>query len=183
MERYRELILENIDYDILLERNPYDKDLPDGYVELMLEICCSTRESVRICGQDFPTVAVRSRLLKLNSEHISYIMDYDTIDEQTRSLYRQGISAFDGIAPTYRIALEKDLPVIVWDFHSLLVMVQMCFSFMLTDKDSDMHMCKHCKKTFVASRKGNEFCSQRCKNQFNVYKSREKKKGNESDNR
>ena len=106
-----------------------------------------------------------------------YYMDYDAIDEQTRSLYRQGISAFGGIAPTYRIALEKDSPVIVWDFHSLLIMVQMCFSFMLTDKDSDMRMCKHCKKVFVASRKGNEFCSQKCKNQFNVYKSREKKKG------
>ena len=112
-----------------------------------------------------------------------YYMDYDTIGEQTRSLYRQGISAFGGIAPTYRIALEKDSPVIVWDFHSLLIMVQMCFSFMLTDKDSDMRMCKHCKKVFVASRKGNEFCSQKCKNQFNVYKSRKKKKRNKSDNR
>ena len=109
-----------------------------------------------------------------------YYLDYDTIDEQTRSLYRQGISAFGGISPTYRIALEKDSPVIVWDFHSLLIMVQMCFSFMLTDKDSDMRLCKHCNKAFVASRKGNEFCSQKCKNQFNVYKSREKKKGNKS---
>ncbi len=87
-------------------------------------------------------------------------------------------SAFGGISPTYRIALEKDSPVIVWDFHSLLVMVQMCFSFMLTDKDSDMRMCKHYKKAFIACWKGNEFCSQRCKNQFNVYKSRKKKKGN-----
>ena len=109
-----------------------------------------------------------------------YYLDYDTINEQTRSLYRQGISAFGGISPTYRIALEKDAPIIVWDFHSLLVMAQMCFSFMLTDKDSDMRLCKHCNKAFVASRKGNEFCSQRCKNQYNVYKSREKKKGNKS---
>ncbi len=107
-----------------------------------------------------------------------YYLDYDSIDEDTHNLYRQGISAFGGIAPTYRIALEKDSPVIVWDFHSLLVMVQMCFSFMLTDKDSDMRMCKHCKKAFIASRKGKEFCSQKCKNQFNVYKSREKKKEN-----
>ncbi len=109
-----------------------------------------------------------------------YYTDYDKIDEQTRSLYRQGISAFGGISPTYRIALEKNAPVIVWDFHSLLVMVQMCFSFMLTDKDSDMRLCKHCNKAFVATRRGNEFCSQKCKNQFNVYKSREKKKGNKS---
>ena len=112
-----------------------------------------------------------------------YYLDYDSIDEDTHNLYRQGISAFGGIAPTYRIALEKDSPVIVWDFHSLLVMVQMCFSFMLTDKDRDVRMCKHCKKAFIASRKGNEFCSQKCKNQFNVYKSREKKRENQSGNR
>ncbi len=84
-----------------------------------------------------------------------YYLDYDSIDKDARNLYRQGISAFGGISPTYRIALEKDAPVIVWDFHSLLVMVQMCFSFILTDKDSDMRMCKHCKKAFIASRKGN----------------------------
>ena len=44
------------------------------------------------------------------------------------------------------ISLEKDLPVIVWDFHSLPVMVQMCFSFMLTDKDSEM-----CARTSLMS--------------------------------
>ena len=65
--------------------------------------------------------------------------------------------------------------------YSLLIMVQMRFSFMLTDKDSDMRMCKHCKKAFIASRKGNEFCSQKCKNQYNIYKSREKKKGTNKD--
>lgn len=59
-----------------------------------------------------------------------YYLGYDTIEEDTRSLHCQGISAFGVTAPTYRIALEKDAPVIVWDFHFLLVMVQMCFSFM-----------------------------------------------------
>ena len=130
--------------------------------------------------EDLTVTLEREKENKFDSNAIQIVV-HDTIDEQTRSLYRQGISAFGGISPTYRIALEKDSPVIVWDFHSLLVMVQMCFSFMLTDKDSDMRMCKHCKKAFVASRKGNEFCSQRCKNQFNVYKSREKKKGNQRD--
>jgi len=69
-----------------------------------------------------------------------YYFDYDLIDEDTRNLYRQGISAFGGIAPTYRIALEKDSPVIIWDCHFLLVMVQRCFSFMLTDKDKEGHL-------------------------------------------
>jgi hypothetical protein len=105
-----------------------------------------------------------------------YYHDYDEIDEPTRNLYRQGMSAFGGISPTYHIALNENAPVIVWDFHSLLVMIQMCFSFMLTSGDIDMKICKHCGMAFVASRKGNEFCSPQCKNRFNVYKSRDKKK-------
>ena len=55
----------------------------------------------------------------------------------------RGMSAFGGISPTYHIALAENAPVIVWNFHSLLVMIQMCFSFMLTDSDCDMKLCKH----------------------------------------
>ena len=40
---------------------------------------------------------------------------------------------------------------------------------------------KELKEAFVASRKGNAFCSQKYKNQFNVYKSREKEKVNKRD--
>ena len=104
-----------------------------------------------------------------------YYMDYNSLDEQTKNLYRQGMSAFGGISPTYHIALAENAPVIVWNFHSLLVMIQMCFSFMLTDSDCDMKLCKHCGRAFIASRKGNEFCSPKCKNQYNVYKTRAKK--------
>ena len=106
MESYRELILENIDYDILLERNPWDKDLLDGYVELMLEICCSTRESVRICGQEVPTEVVKSRFLKLNSEHIGYVMD--SLKSNTAKI--GNIKAFESTAKKYGIdfALKKD---------------------------------------------------------------------------
>ncbi|GFI48597.1 hypothetical protein IMSAGC019_03934 [Lachnospiraceae bacterium] len=46
-----------------------------------------------------------------------YCMDYDTIGEQTRSLYYQGISAFGGISPTYRMALEKDSLVLIKDIR------------------------------------------------------------------
>ena len=102
-------------------------------------------------------------------------MDYDSLDEQTKKLYRQSMSTFGGISPTYHISLAENAPVIVWNFHSLLVMIQMCFSFMLTDSDCDMKLCKHCGRAFIASRKGNEFCSPKCKNQYNVYKTRAKK--------
>ena len=47
---------------------------------------------------------------------------------------QEGMTAFGGIAPTYRIAL-LDKPTIIWDFHSLMLGIQMMFSFMLTDSE------------------------------------------------
>lgn len=103
-----------------------------------------------------------------------YYLDYDRLDENERNLYRQGMAAFGGVAPTYRIEL-RERPTIVWDFNSLLLCVQMMFSFMLTDENSSMKVCKHCGKAFVATRPNMEFCSPQCKNQYNVYKSIAKK--------
>ena len=103
-----------------------------------------------------------------------YYEDYDNLSVETRLLYQQAMSAFDGIAPTYHIELH-DKPVIIWDFHSLLLGVQMMFSFLLTDDRNPLRMCRHCGKAFIASRPSAVFCSPRCKNQYNVYKSRKKK--------
>ena len=75
MDRYRELIKENIDFDLLLQEHPYDADTLEGYVELMVEVCCSRRDFIRIAGEEMPTGVVKSRFLKLNHEHIAYVLD------------------------------------------------------------------------------------------------------------
>ncbi len=74
-ERYRELILENIEYDILTQDDRLDKDRLDELVELMVDTVCSRRETIRIAGDDYPAEAVKSRFLKLNSSHIEYVLD------------------------------------------------------------------------------------------------------------
>ncbi|MCL2853968.1 MAG: hypothetical protein FWE20_13260 [Defluviitaleaceae bacterium] len=102
-----------------------------------------------------------------------YYSDYDSVDEVTRDLYRQGMAAFSGIAPTYRIAL-REKPVILWDFHSLLLGIQIMLSFMLVDDGKPLRCCKHCQSAFAAGHPSAVFCSPRCKNQFNVYKNRGK---------
>ena len=56
----------------------------------------------------------------------------DAFDADEKKLMAQGVAAFGGIAPTYRIAL-LDKPTIVWDFHSLLIGLQMMFSFMMAE--------------------------------------------------
>ena len=75
MESYRDLILENIEYDYLRQEvDPYQENL-DEIVELMVETVCAKRQTTRIAGSDFPHEVVRSRLLKLDSEHIRFVMD------------------------------------------------------------------------------------------------------------
>ena len=80
------------------------------------------------------------------------------------------MAAFGDNEPTYHIKLLES-PTIVLDFHSLLLGVQMMFSFMLTDEKSSLKVCKHCGKAFVAGRPNSVFCSGKCKNRYNVYKS------------
>lgn len=73
-ERYRELIAENIAYDALLTNYPYEQDTLEEILELLVDVVCTTKSSVRISGDDKPAEVVRSRFLKLNSEHIRFVV-------------------------------------------------------------------------------------------------------------
>ena len=90
----------------------------------------------------------------------------DAFDADEKKLMAQGVAAFGGIAPTYRIAL-LDKPTIVWDFHSLLIGLQMMFSFMLAEDKTPLRMCDSCDTIFVARRKNQRFCSNKCRNRNN----------------
>ena len=75
IENYRELILENIEYDCLKQRYPLYLDDLNEIVELLVETVCARRKTTRISGSDFPHEIVRSRFLKLDSSHIEFVMD------------------------------------------------------------------------------------------------------------
>jgi hypothetical protein len=79
MDSYREMIMDSIEYDILVER--YGRERLDEAVEIMLEAVCSKREYIRVAGDEFPREVVKSRLLKLTSQHIEYA--FDCIDKHT----------------------------------------------------------------------------------------------------
>ena len=94
-----------------------------------------------------------------------YYHDKDSTDETMLNLYRQGMAAFDGNAPTYHIEL-RDKPTIVWDFHSLLMGIKMVLSFKLTDDRHPLRMCEHCQRAFVAKRVDSKFCSVECRTKW-----------------
>lgn len=72
---YREIIMENIEYDALMQNPKMDKERLDEIVDLMLETVCSARKTLRIAGDDYPAELVKSKFLKLNSSHIEFVMD------------------------------------------------------------------------------------------------------------
>ena len=75
MESYRELILENIEYDLLRqEAGPYADDL-DEIVELMVEVLCTQGDFIKIGRKQMYASLVKERFLKLDSTHIDYVMD------------------------------------------------------------------------------------------------------------
>ena len=73
-QAYSEIIRENIEYDALCERHPYEKEIVDGIVDLILETVISKKDSVLVSGQEYPAALVKAKFLKLNYSHIEYVI-------------------------------------------------------------------------------------------------------------
>ena len=80
MDEIRAQIKENIEYDWFCdsyadhEKISGSQEELDELVELMTESACATR-TVRIHGQEMAAEVVKSRMLKIGSEHIQYVFD------------------------------------------------------------------------------------------------------------
>ena len=75
VEIYREIIKDNIDYDILLQDRKLDRDRLNELVDLMLETVCTARKTIRVAGDDYPAELVKAKFMKLDSEHIRFVLD------------------------------------------------------------------------------------------------------------
>jgi len=72
---YEEIIKDNISYDILKTDLPYDSDRLDEIVDLILETICTRRKTIRVAGDDYPAELVKAKMMKLDSEHIRFVLD------------------------------------------------------------------------------------------------------------
>ena len=73
IERYREQIKDNIEYNHLMRQYPYD-DL-DEIVDLILEVLCTHEDFIKIGKKQVFTALAKERFLKLDSTHIEYVLD------------------------------------------------------------------------------------------------------------
>lgn len=91
---YLDLIKDNIDYDCLVEQNRNHKDRINEIVSLMLDVICSSKQYIRVNGEDFPQEVVKSQFLKLDSGHIEYvIMAMDKCPSNIRNIRSYLITA------------------------------------------------------------------------------------------
>ena len=71
-----EVIKKNIEYDWHMQYDDIDnRQLYDEMFQLICETVCVRKGSVTIEGQEFPYEIVRSRFMKLNSDHLEYVRD------------------------------------------------------------------------------------------------------------
>ena len=74
-QQYYQYFYEQLGMEYLQKDYPYDVDRLENILELVVETVCSKRQIIRIGGDDRPVEVVKSRFMKLDSEHIRYVLD------------------------------------------------------------------------------------------------------------
>lgn len=72
---YRQLVKQNIEYDILCERRNGNVGMLNEIVDIIVETVCTSRKELTVASEKRNAEIVKSKLLKLNSEHIEYVLD------------------------------------------------------------------------------------------------------------
>ena len=109
-EVYREIILDNIGYEYLIQDSHIDREQLDEIAELIVDTVCTDRKTVRIAGDDYPAEVVKSRFMKLDSSHVQYVMG--CMRENTT--YVRNIKK-------YLLAALYNAPVTISNYYSSLV--------------------------------------------------------------
>ena len=73
VKEVKELVLKNIEYEYI--KTHHDRGRLEEIVELMVETLCSTKDTINISGDDYPSQLVKEKLLRINSLHIDYVFE------------------------------------------------------------------------------------------------------------
>lgn len=74
-ESYYRYFYDSLEMDIMCERYPYDKEVLDAILDMVVDVVCSRRTTIRIAGDDKPVSVVKAQFMKLDSAHVEYVME------------------------------------------------------------------------------------------------------------
>ena len=72
--RLEEYFSQSLEVDLLLRLCPDEEDTIDQIVDLLVDTCSTKRKLLRVAGDDKPAEVVRSRFMKLNADHIRFVL-------------------------------------------------------------------------------------------------------------
>ncbi|HIV44527.1 MAG TPA: replication initiator protein A [Candidatus Faecalibacterium avium] len=72
--RYQNYFLNQLNFNSLITSNPEDEDMLNEMLELLVDTVCSNRKMIRIAGDDKPYEVVKGKLMKLESDHIRFVL-------------------------------------------------------------------------------------------------------------
>lgn len=73
---YMQIIKENVNYDELMKHRDHEvRERYDELYQLICDVVCVPRKTVRVNGQDYPYQLVRSQFLKIKQEHLEYVAE------------------------------------------------------------------------------------------------------------
>ena len=70
-----EYFSQSLEVELLLRLCPDDEDIIYQIVDLLVDTCATKRKMLRVAGDDRPAEVVRSRFMKLNADHIRFVLD------------------------------------------------------------------------------------------------------------
>ena len=73
-ELLEEYFSQSLEVELLLRLCPDDEDTLYQIVNLLVDTCATNRKLLRIAGDDKPAEVVRSRFMKLNADHIRFVL-------------------------------------------------------------------------------------------------------------
>ena len=75
-ELLEEYFSRSLETNLLLRLCPDDEDTIYQIVDLLVDTCATNRKLLRIAGDDKPAEVVRSRFMKLNADHIRFVLKF-----------------------------------------------------------------------------------------------------------
>lgn len=100
---------------------------------------------------------------------------YDDVSEDIREVYQSSITNSRLKMPSIAYSAENRQIKFKWNFMSLSEIVETILLINETSGRTEVKLCKHCGKPFIAENIKAEYDSIQCRNRENINKSRQKK--------
>lgn len=101
---------------------------------------------------------------------------YDDVSEDIKEIYKESIAGYSLKKPNISYEAENGQIKFKWNFISLSEIIEIILLLNETSGRTEVKLCKHCGKPFIAKNIKSEYDTIQCRNRENINKSRQKKK-------